>query len=105
MHMDLLGDQVTMAGVIVWAVQRLKTATWFPWLREGGGAANALLAGLLAAATTAGLEWNYSASVGTLTITGLTAGGIVHFAGEIIRQLVLQQSMWVGLKIKNGTTK
>jgi hypothetical protein len=38
MDANLAVTQFTAAGVAVWAIQQLKNASWFPWLKQNGQA-------------------------------------------------------------------
>jgi hypothetical protein len=61
MDANLAVTQFTAAGVAVWAIQQLKNASWFPWLKQNGQAWGKRLVSIATAIgihTGIGYVWN-----------------------------------------------
>lgn len=97
MNGELMGAQVTASAVIVYLIQLLKGAKWFPWLDDGAKKVNRFIAIVLAGVGAVGIHTQFDSEAGILTITGLTVAGIVHGAGEWIRAVVFQELIYRGV--------
>ena len=92
--MDLMTGQLVGSYLAVVAQEALKRVSWFPWVeRVGTTQANRVLAALLAAATTLGIQWTWTPE-GALLITGLAAASIWQFALEAARSWIAQKVLF-----------
>jgi hypothetical protein len=87
-----LGTSALVAYVVSAGLERLKAASWFPYLTIRTAGLNRLVSIILAAGSVAGIQTAYEA--GTLTVTGLTLAGIVGALVEVGRQWVVQQLIY-----------
>jgi hypothetical protein len=94
---DLVVSQVTLSAVVVVVLQWLKRSPWFPWLTDRTEKAKHVAAVLGAAATAVGVHYTYDASIGTLTITGVTLAGIGHGAWHWLQSYAFQESLYKGV--------
>jgi hypothetical protein len=82
-----------LVGYIVSAgLERLKAASWFPYLTARTASLNRIVSIVLAAGSVAGIQAAYDG--GTLTISGLTLSGILTAVIEVGRQWVMQQIIY-----------
>lgn len=85
---------ITTSTVAVWLIQQLKKAKWFPIVQERGTVFAARLLSVLAAvAGTAGIQWQWAPSTGTLAITGLTWTVVGIGAWHCVQHFALQE--WI----------
>lgn len=91
-------------------LQALKNSKWVSFLGDGEQHAkmNALVAVVLAGASSLGIHYNFDATAGTLTITGLHASSIAHGIGQWAIQYAMQHGVYKStivpaeLAVKNG---
>lgn len=74
MHPDasVLGTQLTMSAVIVFILQVLKKASWFPWLSDQTQRLNTIVAVVLSGLAALGIHSSFDPASHVLTITGLS---------------------------------
>jgi hypothetical protein len=94
--MNELASQVTASGIVVWVLQSLKKANWFPWITEHSDTVTRIWAVVLAAATSAGISYTYDPSAGMLTISGATLAGVLSFLWKVVSALVFQELIYRG---------
>ena len=89
MHTTSLGDQLGLATLTIMGIEVLKRAGWFPWLDRHSDATNRIVSWVLALASSAGLKFASSGSIGeggVITIAfpamGEIVDGVLHFAGQ-----------------------
>ena len=90
--------------VVVQVIDWLKQAKWASWITDETVVVNRVLGLAAAAAVVAGMDWQYQAANGTLTVTGLTVTGVMNFLGEFIKQWSLQQAAYKGLYSGKGNS-
>lgn len=92
MHPDasVLGTQLTMSAVIVFILQVLKKASWFPWLSDQTQRLNTIVAVVLSGLAALGIHSSFDPASHVLTITGLSPAGIAHAAIDWIRSYAMQ---------------
>jgi hypothetical protein len=92
---SLVALQATISGVIVYGLDALKRARWFPWLTAETETVNRWVALGLAVIAAIGIHWDYDATAGVMTITGLSiqsiAAHLAHGVMDIARSWVFQQ--------------
>lgn len=84
-------SQFTSAAVVVYLMQMLKRAQWFPWLTMETAKMNHVVAVVAAGVSALGVHFAFSSSEGTLLITGLNASTIAHTAWHWANQYALQR--------------
>lgn len=93
--------QLVIAGLVAYALEFIKRAEWFPWLTADTRTANRLVAAAVALVAAVGVHFNYDASQGVLTISGLTMSSLRHGLWEYGKQLVFQQG-WYDAVVAKG---
>lgn len=79
----------TVSALSVAAIQYLKKSSWFPWLSdESSNLALRVTSVFTALGAAVGIHFIYSASEGTLTVTGLTMAAILPAGWAWLKQLV-----------------
>lgn len=95
---DPILSQLTASSIAVWLIQRLKSAPWFPALDANSSVVvQRVFAVATATLTTVGINWSYDASLGVLTVTGLTVAGIADALWAFLQSLVAQQVIYHGV--------
>lgn len=89
-------DSVALNVLVVWVIQRLKLAEWFPWVTEATPAMTKLVSVLAATFTAAGMavSWTVEQGSGTLVISGITGGSIVTFLWLIVKNVAFQHIIY-----------
>lgn len=90
-----LVSQVTASAVVVAFINYLKKAAWIPFINANSLWVNRLVALLAAIATSIGLHWTFDAQAGSLTITGLTAMGILGSGWEVAKSYAMQHILYL----------
>lgn len=95
MH-DALGSQLTLSATIVFLIQLLKSAKWFPWLRAHTDRLNRIVALGLSGVAAIGIHTAYDASLdgGTLVISGIGIAAIAHGLWEWLQSYALQEFVY-----------
>jgi len=93
---------LTSGAVVVYVLEWLKGAGWFPWLTASTKTLNRFLSALTAAGVALGIHLTYDAQTGTAVITGLTAGTIALTFWEWLKQFITQQMIYDGVVQKSG---
>ena len=100
------GDQLTVSAVVVFILQMLKKASWFPWLTVEKDRLNRSIAVALAGLSALGINITFQSTEGVLTITGLTAGTFLHGGWEWLKAFAVQEFVYRSTKpAKNGGTE
>jgi len=88
-------DQATLSTLAVWLIQKVKGATWFPFIQEGAKVAVRSFAALVASASAAGIlitaNWSGSEHTFQLAVAGLTASNVATFLWMALRGFVEQE--------------
>lgn len=103
MDANIVVTQVTSAAVVVWGIQKLKAASWFPWLKNNGQVwAKRLLSVGTALLTHAGIShvWNPAPAgatfLGTITFTIPMASVMLVGLWHWLNQYVMQELIYQG---------
>lgn len=91
-----LTAHLTTGAAIVYTIQWLKLAHWFPWLDVDAKRACRVISALAAGVAAIGIGWTYQADVanGTLVITGLSAHAVMGAGWEWLKQIASQQLIY-----------
>lgn len=103
MDSNIVITQVSSAAILVWVLQRLKSATWFPWLQnEGQVVAKRIISIAAAIGSHTGISWVWApaaaAAAGshtlTLTIPALAVIAVTvwHWLSQYILQELIYQA-------------
>ena len=87
---ELTGSAIT-AYLVAEILEMLKRSTWFPWITHQTAVLNRVAGIVIAGVSALGVHVVFSADAGTLTITGLTASGILATLGNWLKQWAMQQ--------------
>lgn len=91
MDMGLLGSQIALAYAFSSLMKLLKYWKHFPLMQKEAAWLNRGFAAIMALAATIGIHYTYDAVTGVMTITGLTAVGILTGLWQWFVQFALQQ--------------
>ena len=89
--------------IVVWLIQKLKQAKWFPWLTQNSATASRLVAYGIAIVSAAGITWQWNAAQGQLIINGLMWMTIVQGLWTAAAGLVTNEMAYMLLQIKQQT--
>jgi len=105
MNPQLLPEQFVFSTFVVWAIDALKRAKWFPWLDVDTEKINRAVACFAAALTAASIHFVMEAGeeTGSYTIhlTGMTLDNVWHFTKGFAIAIASQQTILVGYQIRN----
>ncbi len=87
-----LQDQIVLAGVAIWTIEKLKASKRFTFIDRYTDQLNKALSMLLAVLATAGIGVTFNMAEGSLLITGLTPESVLNFAWSAASQFVIQQA-------------
>lgn len=87
----------TASAMVVSVIQWLKNTKWVPFVNQHSAGLNRVLSWLAAFVSGVGIHYHYDATVGALTITGLTAGAIVHTGWDATQQYAAQWLIYRGI--------
>lgn len=87
-------SSVTTSAVVVYLIQYLKRAKWFPLLEQRGTAVAARIASVIGSIfSTAGLQWQWMPETHTFLISNLTLSVVVYGIWHCIEHFALQE--WI----------
>ena len=86
-----LTAHLTTGAVIVYMLQWLKASGWCPWVTGDTKALNRTLSAMAAIVAAVGINWTYTATDGTLVITGVTLHAVLTGGYEVMKQFCVQQ--------------
>src|SRR3990167_25373 len=96
--MDSTISQLTVSAVVVWIIERLKGASWFPALTpESSERVKQVIGAIAAALTAVGITYQYNPTLGVLTISGHTISSVGSFTWAWIQNFVSQQILYHGI--------
>ena len=108
-ELGVFAGQIPTAFWVVWAVERLKKSSVFPWINANSDQINRGLGMLAALLSSAGINWGVQGTVlagGTITITLPAVGHLVHFVVfDMARSYGVQQMFYKVLKGAQTETK
>lgn len=106
MDSNIVVTQISSAAILVWVLQRLKSATWFPWLQnEGQVVAKRIISVAAAIGTHTGISWvwapaAFAAGSHTLTLTipalAVISVTVWHWLSQYILQELIYQACGKG---------
>lgn len=88
---------LTASTLTVSIIQWLKTTKWVPFINQHSASVNRALGWLGAFATGTGIHYTFNHDAGVLTITGLSAGIIIHTATVTAKQWAFQLLIYKGI--------
>ena len=93
-----LASQITTGAAVVWLIQYLKNANWFPWLRIDTDVLSRIVAVVLAAASASGIlivyGWAGETSTFTFSASGVTPAHVFQFIWSIATSLTIQELVY-----------
>jgi hypothetical protein len=93
---DLLST-LTASTLVVSIIQWLKTTKLVPFMDQHTSTLNRIVGWASAFATGAGIHFTFNHDAGVLTVTGLTAGVIIHTATITSKQYAVQWLIYKGI--------
>lgn len=102
---SLATDQVVVSFIIVWILQRLKKASWFPWLSAEKTNVLRYVAVLASGLGALGIGFHFTASTHELVISGLSFGGILEGVTSWVRSHIFQEGIYSGFQVKDLIVK
>lgn len=100
--------QFTSSAVVVYLMQKLKSATWFPWIQEGRVILNRTISIVAAAAVSIGVSytWNPTSRGLLLTIPTVSTAaiGFWHWLNQYAMNEMLYRATVNKLPALNGST-
>lgn len=98
--------QFTSSAVVVFLMQKLKSAKWFPLVEQGRATLNRVVSIVAAAAVSLGIEWSWTkdASTGTHTLIIMNIGiwTLLHGGWHWLNQYALQETVYQATTNKPG---
>ena len=95
---NVVMTQFTSSAVVVYLMQKVKTAKWFPLVQQGRATVNRIVSIVAAFLVAVGVSWTWSLdkSTGThtLVITGLSVYALLHGAWHWLNQFALQETVY-----------
>jgi len=101
MDANLAMTHFTIGAVTVAALQWVKASPWFPWIVKGKTTLLRFLSALAAAGVSVGIGYTWNPEAHSLTITGLTLGGIAIAFWAWLKQFAVQEFMYRATKQVN----
>ncbi len=98
---DLLST-VTASTLAVSIIQWLKSTKLVPFINQHSAGLNRTLSWFIAFASGAGIHYTFNGDAGVLTITGLSAGVIIHTATITCKQYAIQWLIYRGIVSKQA---
>ena len=99
---NIVSSQFAACALVVWLMEYLKLAKWFPLLDVNAKGLHTLISALGAAITASALHFAYDTEKGVFTIVGITAWNIAHlcwavlvqFAGQTVLHDAIYKNQW-----------
>ena len=98
-----MGTELAVNAIVVWLIQKLKLnkAGATKWMNENTPWVTRLIAAAAAGLTAIGIDWQFAADSGTLTVTGIDIATIGVLGWETAKNYVAQHLMYhIGFKKK-----
>ena len=106
MH-EVFGDQVVLAAISTWLIEKLKGSKWFPLASEGAERLNKIFAAAVAALATAGIMmsagWDAAAHTFTFTVANLDTSNVATFLYHGVGQYIYMKFAYKGMKLLRST--
>jgi len=97
METDPITTQVTLSAIIVWLLQYLKGASWFPIKAEATTAVLRTLGAVAAMLAAVGITVAFDKEAGVLTIAGLTQANLIAVGIASVKGLIYQELIYKGV--------
>lgn len=94
-------SQITISALTVAAINRLKAASWFPWLTAEKVKLARAMSAIVAAAAAVGISYTWNPAAHSLTIDGLTLAAIWGAAWAWVKQMTLNELIFQTTKGKS----
>lgn len=91
---NIVSSQVAACAVIVWTIQYLKLAKWFPALNVSTDQLNRIVSALLALGAASALHFAFDSQSGRMVIDGITTRNLLHLAWATAVQFTGQQLIY-----------
>ena len=95
---NVLATQFTSSAVVVYLMQKLKNASWFPLVQQGRATLNRIVSIVAAFAVAVGVSWSWSldkaSGTHTLVISGLSIYAVGHGLWHWLNQYALQETIY-----------
>jgi hypothetical protein len=88
--------QIAIAAFCVWLIEKIKGSGFG---QAAGAKLNRIIAIIVAGLASIGINFEFNSTEGILTVTGLTAVGILTALIMWLKAFILQQLGWGGLKL------
>ena len=91
------GHQVAIAAVLVWVLQMLKRAGWFPWLDANSDTANRIISVIAALVAGAGITFSVMGGIedgGGVLIKWPALSAMTNGLSHCVVQYVLQEGIY-----------
>src|ERR1700758_4215039 len=96
MDNNVIVGQITLGYFATWALQWLKSASWFPVLQnEGTKVANTIAAVIAAAVAITGLDYTFDPTAHTLLISNFSLAMVATAVWHWATQYVIQQGWYI----------
>lgn len=100
--------QFTSSAVVVYLMQKVKTATWFPLVQSGKAMLNRAVSLVAAFLVAVGVSWSWSkdpsSGTHTLTIMNLSWWSVVYGGWHWLNQYALQETIYQAAVNKPAVT-
>ena len=92
--MNELQSQITLALIVPYILQWLKSQSWFPFLTLPGGKLNTMVAAIVAIAGGLGIAFSFNDQTGILTVSGLTWASLWPALQHAVMQFMMQHAAY-----------
>ncbi len=89
---------VAASALVVSALEWLKNTKWLPFVNQHSAGINRMIGWLAAFCTGTGIHYTFNQDAGVLTITGLSAGIIIHTITTTSKQYAVQWLIYQRIK-------
>lgn len=101
---NILATQFTSSAVVVWVMQKLKNASWFPLLRHGSATVSRIFSLAAAGAVAIGINYTWNPQTRGLLITIPTITGLAIGLWHWLNQFALQETVYQAMVNKISVT-
>lgn len=105
---NILATQITSSACIVYIMQRLKSASWFPLVETGKAKLNRAVSVAAAFFSAVGISWSWSldqsSGTHTLIIAGIGFYAVLHGAWHWLNQYAMQELIYQSAVNKPAVT-
>lgn len=102
---SLATDQVVVSFIIVWLLQALKKASWFPWLTAEKTKLLKIIGVIASGLGAVGIGFHFSADTHELIISGLSFSGVLGGITSWIRSHIFQEGIYGGFQVRDLIVK